>query len=811
MDGTGTIGWNYNIDDSALDFLGKNDVVTLTYTVQVDDGNGGTTTQDVVITVQGTEDTPVITSSAQAATITEDGGTVGHGGESGPESASGTITFTDVDLSDIETSSITKTTVSAVLANGYTLTTARAGRAGQRVHDRAATHSSVDGTGTIGWHYNIDNSALDFLGKNDVVTLTYTVQVDDGNGGTTTQDVVITVQGTEDTPVITSSAQAATITEDGGTVGHGGESGPESASGTITFTDVDLSDIETSSITKTTVSAVLANGYTLTTARAGRTGQRVHDRAATHSSVDGTGTIGWHYNIDNSALDFLGKNDVVTLTYTVQVDDGNGGTTTQDVVITVQGTEDTPVITSSAQAATITEDGGTVGHGGESGPESASGTITFTDVDLSDIETSSITKTTVSAVLANGYTLTTARAGRIGQRVHDRAATHSSVDGTGTIGWNYNIDNSALDFLGKNDVVTLTYTVQVDDGNGGTTTQDVVITVQGTEDTPVITSSAQAATITEDGGTVGHGGESGPESASGTITFTDVDLSDIETSSITKTTVSAVLANGYTLTTARAGRAGQRLHDRAATHSSVDGTGTIGWHYNIDDSALDFLGKNDVVTLTYTVQVDDGNGGTTTQDVVITVQGTEDTPVITSSAQAATITEDGGTVGHGGESGPESASGTITFTDVDLSDIETSSITKTTVSAVLANGYTLTTARAGCAGQRVHDRRGDAFERGRDRDDRLALQHRRQRARLPGQERRGDADLYGAGRRRQRRDDDAGRCDHGAGHRGHACDHVIGAGGDDHRGRRDGWPWRGERAGERVGHHHLHGRRPVGH
>ena len=43
----------------------------LTYTVQVDDGNGGVVTQPVTITVTGTNDAPVITSGKQAGMITE--------------------------------------------------------------------------------------------------------------------------------------------------------------------------------------------------------------------------------------------------------------------------------------------------------------------------------------------------------------------------------------------------------------------------------------------------------------------------------------------------------------------------------------------------------------------------------------------------------------------------------------------------------------------------------------------------------------------------------------------------------------------
>ena len=152
------------------------------------------------------------------------------------------------------------------------------------------------------------------------------------------------------------------------------------------------------------------------------------------------------------------------------------------------------------------------------------------------------------------------------------------------------------------------------------------------------------------------------------------------------------LANGYALTTAQ--------HDalvnaftirRCDVIRCVTGAGTIGWHYNIDDSALDFLGANDVVTLTYTVQVDDGNGGTAHQDVTITVHGTEDAPVITSSTQSGLVTEIAD-LAAGENSDIHHQSGTITFGDVDLSDIETSSITNTVVTPSLANGYVLTAA-----------------------------------------------------------------------------------------------------------------------
>ena len=81
-------------------------------------------------------------------------------------------------------------------------------------------------TGTVTWLYTIssDNaSKFDFLSKDDTLTLTNTVKVDDGRTQTDeipTQDIVITITGTNDTPILTGS-QTGNITEDSGVDGDG--------------------------------------------------------------------------------------------------------------------------------------------------------------------------------------------------------------------------------------------------------------------------------------------------------------------------------------------------------------------------------------------------------------------------------------------------------------------------------------------------------------------------------------------------------------------------------------------------------------
>jgi VCBS repeat-containing protein len=59
--GSGSITWNYQIADGATDFLRAGESIVLTFTVQVSDGKNGFASQDVVITLNGTDDgIPVI-------------------------------------------------------------------------------------------------------------------------------------------------------------------------------------------------------------------------------------------------------------------------------------------------------------------------------------------------------------------------------------------------------------------------------------------------------------------------------------------------------------------------------------------------------------------------------------------------------------------------------------------------------------------------------------------------------------------------------------------------------------------------------
>ena len=94
----GTATWTYNIADGAFDFLAAGETLTLTYMARVDNNFAPNNEIDVqvpfTITITGTNDTPTIATTGGA--ITERIGT----GNTAVDTVTGTVTFTDVDLTD---------------------------------------------------------------------------------------------------------------------------------------------------------------------------------------------------------------------------------------------------------------------------------------------------------------------------------------------------------------------------------------------------------------------------------------------------------------------------------------------------------------------------------------------------------------------------------------------------------------------------------------------------------------------------------------------------------------------------------------
>src|SRR5262245_35353099 len=291
------------------------------------------------------------------------------------------------------------------------------------------------------------------------------------------------------------------------------------------------------------------------------------------SSGPGGGFVTATFSAADNNFDFLAAGETLTIVYNLTVTDGNGASSTQPVTVTITGTNDAPVLAAASGPQMVAED------------LTTTGTLTFTDVDLTDHHTvsTSLASTTWSGVVTPPSGIGAVLAGALSAAVAD-----STGSGSGSIAVTFGAAN-ALDFLAAGQTLTITYNVTLTDNSGVSSTQPVTITVIGTNDAPVITSTAQAGAVTEHTNV----DNSGNLNAGGTIAFTDVDLIDTHTVGFTAG------GNNYLGT-----------FTPTLTHDATGGsTGTVGWTFSVPDKSVEFLGAGQTLTQTYTVLVVDNNGG----------------------------------------------------------------------------------------------------------------------------------------------------------------------------------------------------------
>jgi VCBS repeat-containing protein len=630
----GTATWTYSIADNAFDFLAAGETLTLTYLARVDNNfapNNEFTIVPVTITVTGTNDAPTIATSG--GTIIERIGT----GNTALDTISGTVTFTDVDLTD-------RPIVSAALSSSHpfkyldahghditaTLTPEQlAAIASVEVQLDVAQTAGNTHNGTATWTYSVPDHAFDFIADDETLVLNYVVQVDDGHGGVVSTPVTVSINGadvsvvgTNDLPTIATTSNA--FTELSHTTGS---TNPDTVAGTISFTDVDLSDRPAASADVTSFTYQNASHVNVTSSL---TVEQLAAIAAVDvpltvvQAADNThnGSASWTYSVPDSAFDFLAEGEILTLTYSATVNDGHGGVVTKPITVTVTGTNDTPDITSGPQTGTIAE---RAGIQNSSAPDTANGTIKFTDADLTDTH-----KLTITGVIASGI--------QSGLADHDTqlgwlslGALTDSTDGvTGSEGWTFSAADQYFDYLADGESVTLTYTVHVDDHHGGFASQNVVVTVNGANDAPVVNAILQRDLSEQT--------DTAPLSTTIPVTFTDVDLTDVgHTAAITH-----AVASGATT--------GLALNEAAlialvtpgtVTKVSGSSSGSVGLTFSAVSTAFDYLAAGEKLTLTYTVAINDHDGGITPQTFTVTITGTNDAPVLAASAPSLlTITED---------------------------------------------------------------------------------------------------------------------------------------------------------------------------
>jgi VCBS repeat-containing protein len=210
-----------------------------------------------------------------------------------------------------------------------------------------------------------------------------------------------------------------------------------------------------------------------------------------------------------------------------------------------------------------------------------------------------------------------------------------ALDGSALTGLTFNSDGTfSFDpqnnykYLAVGQSTTVSFQFTASDGHGTPGTGMETITVTGLNDPPVIDGlhTAAAGTISELPNVTGS---NAIDSATGTVAFTDPDLTDRPTATIDSKDETVTYQNGsghtYALTPAQIAAFENALQITPETGNT--NTGKIDWTYSITDKALDFLGVGESVAITAPVIIDDHNGGTVTQNVVVTINGSNDNPI----------------------------------------------------------------------------------------------------------------------------------------------------------------------------------------
>ncbi len=467
--------WSYTLDQLSVQTLAEGFIVLDTLTLTASDA----TTQDIVITITGTNDAPVAAADAynldEGATLTATAGIAGTG-----------VLGND---SDVDGDVLIVTLVTGpVFASSFTL----------------------DPDGAFSYQHDDTETFVD--------SFTYTTS--DGLITTAVTTVSLTINHLNDNTAVVAGIFAGSVTE--GDVGDP----PVTATGNVSISDVDVDD-----------SPVFNDASVL----------------GTYGSIDLVAGA-WSYTLDQFSAQILAEGIIVSDTLTLTASDA----TTQDIVITITGANDAPVALADAynldEGATLTATVGIAGTG-----------VLGND---SDVDGDVLIVTIVTGpAFASSFTL--------------------DPDGS----FSYQHDDT------ENFVDSFTYTTS--DGLITTAATTVSLTINLLDDNAPVVAGLLAGSVTE--GDVADP----PVIAIGNISISDLDADD----------------NPFFADSSIPGSNG--------TLDLVSGT----WSYTLDQTTVQSLDAGDVVIDTLILTASDG----TTQDVAITITGTNDAPVI--SDQNVTVSE----------------------------------------------------------------------------------------------------------------------------------------------------------------------------
>ncbi|NSY40902.1 Ig-like domain-containing protein [Leisingera sp. ANG59] len=601
-EGTASVSGTTLSFDPSADFqdLAEGETRDVTVAIEATDSHGATASNDVVITVTGANDAPTLAAGMGAAE--EDGSSINV--DLAPLGG-------DVDSDD----------------DGTTLTYTIAGMPAEGV-------ASISGT-TLTFYPGAD---FQDLAEGETRDATVTIEATDSHGATASNDVVITVTGTNDAPYLTASTSAAQ--EDDPSIDVNLAALGE---------DVDSDD----------------DGTTLTYAITGAP-------SGGSASISGT-TLSFDPGAD---FQDLAEGETRDVTVTIEATDSHGTTASNDVVITVTGTNDAPQVQSTIFVTQVSED---ADFAGVVAPNYFELNNRADDAD-SDDDASTLTYDFFNPVNSGGHFVEGAFPNLFDNDVQfypDNGFQHLAVGESEVVTIDFNAADShgavsntgtlQFEVVGENDRPTLDTGVgaaeedgpgidvdlavlgdDVDSDDDGTTLSYAIIG-QPSEGTASITGTTLsfdpgadfqdlAAGETRDVTIEVHATDAHGATAVNTVTVTVTGVND------------APVVEDISGTTGEDGSAITLTADfidadASDTHTfSIDTTGTLGQVTdNLDgtftydpNGMFEHLGCDETATDSFTYTVDDGQGGVTTATATVTITGTNDLPVVTGAVSETT-------------------------------------------------------------------------------------------------------------------------------------------------------------------------------
>lgn len=677
--------YTYTIDQGKCDFLGVNDQnIEEKFNVVVSDGRGGVVRGEIAVTIEGTNDRPIISVTDAGnghISVTEDTNIV----------TPGTYAVFDPDSDGHWAFGEDNLNHSFSIRSGSDTQ----GSPDNGDFGETSTFSTKYGTltvnpdGTYSYTLNNDSSEVQRLGEGQSKVETFEVTVTDKWGANSSQTITVTINGANDAPTIDTSGSGPLVLKESGvgaqtdpavnnpgqTQSHAGNNyeikGTSSAGKSFSVSDKDASDVLTATITDSNGNAIPGcnaiagtNGtWTVTTEFGVLT--IIPRRTVNPATGEQKITYEYTYKLDNAKADHLAEGNKVDYKFTVSVTDGHSDPESHDINVHIEGTNDRPYLAvENAQwlkdsgvhdgnEATSDTPGDVAGDSGSYQYEkvSISGQLNNPDalgsnvIDKDDGATHTYRVVTETGWSTKGVTeVGTVKLGGTAQSnnvPNGLTNTVVSEDATQVVikneygalelkadgSYTFELDTTAggaADRLPQGSTVTISFPVMITDDKGATSVSDLNITVVGTNDRPELADMGQHDLMENDLFFQVEGSAEG----------SDIDYGATLTYSITD-------ANGAPPTLLP----GAVIQGKYGTLTLDPATGKYTYTLNNSLSTVQELKSGETVKDIFTVTVTDEHGATDNKQLVINVHGQDNAPAFIVPSEVFQVRESGvGTV-----------------------------------------------------------------------------------------------------------------------------------------------------------------------